>query len=222
MEKIAILAAYNLENSIEDVVKRTKKFVDEVIVISDGSLDNTHQNALKAGALCPKHSYIRGKGFAVRKGIKFSKKFNPEIIILMDSDGQHLPEEIPLMVAPIQNGLADMVVGSRMKGVLRTSPINKLGNFILKFISYLLTRKWFTDTETGFRAFIAKKLYLLELNSMFYEIESELLLKALHKGLIVTEVPITVPFSVPGVTIMDGIKTGIYKIRLGLKLKISR
>lgn len=222
MEKIAILAAYNLENSIGDIVKRTKKFVDEVIVISDGSLDNTHQNALKAGALCPKHSNIRGKGFAVRKGIKFSKKFNPEIIILMDSDGQHLPEEIPLMVAPIQNGLADVVVGSRMKGVLRTSPINKLGNFILKFISYFLTRKWFTDTETGFRAFIAKKLYFLELNSMFYEIESELLLKALHKGLIVIEVPITVPFSVPGVTIMDGIKAGIYKIRLGLKLKISR
>ena len=222
MEKIAILAAYNLENSIGDIVKRTKKFVDEVIVISDGSLDNTHKNALKAGALCPKHSYIRGKGFAVRKGIKFSKKFNPEIIILMDSDGQHLPEEIPLMVAPIQNGLADVVVGSRMKGVLRTSPINKLGNFILKFISYFLTRKWFTDTETGFRAFIAEKLYLLELNSMFYEIESELLLKALHKGLIVIEVPVTVPFSVPGVTFMDGIKAGIYKIRLGLKFKISR
>ena len=222
MEKIAILAAYNLENSIEDIVKRTKKYVDKVIVISDGSLDNTHRNALKAGAFCPKHSYIRGKGFAIRKGINFSKKFNPEIIILMDSDGQHLPEEIPLMVSPIQNGLVDMVVGSRMKGVLRTSPINKLGNYILKIVSYILTGTWFSDTETGFRAFTAKKLYLLELNSMYYEIESELLLKALHKELRVIEVPITVPFSIPGVTIMDGIKAGIYKIRLGLKLKMSR
>jgi len=222
MEKIAILAAYNLENSIEDIVKRTKKFVDEVIVISDGSLDNTHQNALKAGALCPKHSYIRGKGFAVRKGIKFSKKFNPEIIILMDSDGQHLPEEIPLMVAPIQNGLADMVVGSRMKGVLRTSPINKLGNFVLKLTSFVITRQWFSDTETGFRAFNAKKLFLLELNSMFYEIEGELLLKALHKDFKVVEVPITVPFSIPGVTIKDGFKAGFYKFRLGIKLNFLR
>ena len=86
MEKLAILPAYNLANSIEDIISRTKKFVDVVILISDGSNDNTHLKAKTAGAKCPPHTNIRGKGFAIRKGIEFSKKFKPKYIVLMDAD----------------------------------------------------------------------------------------------------------------------------------------
>lgn len=217
---IALLPAYNLETSIGEIVKKTKKFADLIIVVSDGSKDNTNMKANEAGARCPPHSYNRGKGYAIRKGIEFSKTFNPKNIILMDSDGQHLPEEIPIVLSPIIQGKADMVVGSRMKGKLKTSLINKFGNFLLKTISFFVTGRWFTDTESGFRAFDAKKLYELELTSNSYEIESELLLKSLHHGFRVIEVPITVPKAVPGVTLFDGIKTGIYKIKTGLKLKL--
>ena len=101
MEKVAILAAYNLEDSIGEIVERTKKFVDTVIVVTDGSNDNTNLKAREAGAECPTHTYTRGKGFAVRKGIKFSKKFEPKYIILMDADGQHLQEEIPDLLQPV-------------------------------------------------------------------------------------------------------------------------
>ena len=222
MEKVAILAAYNLENSIGEIVERTKKFVDAVIVVTDGSKDETNVKAREAGAECPQHTYTRGKGFAVRKGIEFSKKFEPKYIILMDADGQHLPEEIPDLLQPVIDGEADMVVGSRMKGELRTSTINRIGNFFLKLISFIITKHWFTDTESGFRAFKADKLYSLELNAISYEIESELLLKSLHNGLKVVEVPITVPIAVPGVTVQDGIKMGMYKIKTGLKLKFAR
>ena len=222
MEKLAILPAYNLVNSIEDIINRTKKFVDEVILISDGSNDNTHLKAKKAGAKCPPHTSIRGKGFAIRKGIEFSKKFRPKYIVLMDADGQHLPEEIPKLIEPLKNGCIDMVIGSRMKGTLRTSIVNKLGNFFLKLISYIVIGRWFSDTESGFRAFKADKLYSLDLNTMNYEIEGELLLKSLHKGFEIIEVPITVPIAVPGITIKDGFKMGIYKLKTGLKLKIKR
>ena len=222
MEKVAILAAYNLENSIGEIVERTKKFVDAVIVVTDGSKDDTNVKAREAGAECPQHTYTRGKGFAVRKGIEFSKQFEPKYIILMDADGQHLPEEIPDLLQPVIDGEADMVVGSRMKGELRTSTINRIGNFFLKLISFTITKHWFTDTESGFRVFKADKLYGLELNAISYEIESELLLKSLHNGLKVVEVPITVPIAVPGVTVQDGIKTGLYKIKTGLKLKFAR
>ena len=221
IEKIAILPAYNLENSIGEIVKNTKKFVDLVIVVTDGSKDNTNMTATEAGAMCPPHSNNRGKGYAIRKGIEFSKKFNPHYVIFMDSDGQHLPEEIPQVASPIIEGNADMVVGSRMKGELKTSFINKIGNFLLKIISFCVTGRWFTDTESGFRAFIAKKLYELELTSDSYEIESELLLKSLYHGFRVVEVPITVPKAVPGVTVSDGIKMGIYKMKLGIKLKLQ-
>ena len=129
MEIVAILAAYNLEDSIGEIVERTKKFVDTVIVVTDGSKDDTNVKARETGAECPQHTYTRGKGFAVRKGIEFSKQFEPKYIILMDADGQHLPEEIPDLLQPVIDGKAEMVVGSRMKGELKTSTINRIGNF---------------------------------------------------------------------------------------------
>jgi glycosyltransferase involved in cell wall biosynthesis len=222
MERVAILPAYNLEDSIQDIVARTKKYVDTTIVVTDGSKDNTHKMAEEAGAICPPHTATRGKGFAVRKGIDFSKQFYPKYIILMDTDGQHLPEEIPGLIRSIQQNNADMVVGSRMKGELRTSSINKFGNFCLKLISFFVTRRWFTDTESGFRVINADKLYSLKLESTYYEIESELLIRALQNGFKVIEEPITVPKMVPGVTVFDGLKMGLYKINLGIKYTLSR
>ncbi len=221
METVAILPAYNLEYSIASIIKRTKNFVNLIIVVSDGSKDNTNLMAEKAGAVCPQHTNIRGKGFAVRKGIELSKKYNPKYVILMDSDGQHMPEEIPNLRESIQNGDFDMIVGSRMKGKLKTSNINKLGNFLLKIISFLVTGKWFTDTESGFRLFKASKLYSLDLNANFFEIESELLLKSLYNGFKVGEVPITIPKAVPGIRFLDGLKIGFHKMKLGLILKLK-
>ncbi len=217
----AILPAYNLENSIGDIVKRTQKFVNNVIVVSDGSSDNTQMAALNAGAKCPEYSRKRGKGNAIRRGITFSKQFESKYIVLMDADGQHLPEEIPSVLGPLLEDNADMVVGSRMKGTLRTSWINKVGNYALKTISFLVTRRWFTDTESGFRGFKTEKLYDLDLNSESYEIESELLLRSLHMGYRVQEIPITVPKAVPGVTFYDGIKMGIYKVKMAFSLAIG-
>ncbi|KKM83592.1 hypothetical protein LCGC14_1307820 [marine sediment metagenome] len=222
MKKVAILPAYNLSKSIDKIVERTSKFVDVVIVVSDGSTDDTNLAASEAGAICPPHSNNRGKGYAIRKGIRFSMKFNPKYIILIDADGQHLPEEIPNMLRPIINNLADMVVGSRIRGNLKTSAINKVGNLFLKIISLIMTGRWFSDTESGFRAFKAEMLYKLNLEAVFYEIETELLYKALKKGFKVVEIPITVPKAIPGITIKDGIKVGIYKIITGVKLRFER
>jgi glycosyltransferase involved in cell wall biosynthesis len=222
LEKVAILAAYNLENSMGELIQRVQKFVDLVIVVSDGSTDNTNLKAVEAGAICPPHSDKKGKGFAVRKGIKFSKQFKPKYIILMDADGQHLPEEIPVILKPLKKNKADMVVGSRIKGKLKTSGINKIGNFCLKLISFIVTGKWMSDTESGFRGFKAEKLYKINLESTNYEIESELLLKFLHNRFRVLEVPITVPKAVPGITVYGGMMNGWYKIREGIKLKIKK
>ena len=118
------------------------------------------------------------------------------------------------------NDNADMVLGSRTKGKLRTSTINKIGNVGLKFISFVVTGKWISDTESGFRAFRAKELYKLKLEAMSYDIESDLLLKSINNNLKITEVPITIPVAVQGVTIRDGLKMGWFKIKVGLRLRI--
>lgn len=215
---IAILCAYNLEKTIDEVVKKTSGYVDEVMVVADGSTDKTAEIAGKNGAIVPIPTLKRGKGYAIIKGIEKSKEFSPDIVILMDADGQHIPEEIPLVIAPILNGGFDMVVGSRILGELKTSSINKIGNLGLKLISFMVTGKWMTDTESGFRAFNAKKIYSLNLTSNGFEIESELLLKAIHNNFRIKEVPITVPYQVPGITVRDGIKNGWYKLHKGLEL----
>lgn len=220
-EIIAVLCAYNLESSVGEIVKRTLPYVNKVLVLADGSTDKTDQAAQAAGAIVPEPELVRGKGFAVIKGIEESKKFDPDIVILMDADGQHLPEEIPILTEPILANRADMVVGSRQKGELRTSRINRIGNMGLKVISFIVTSKWLSDTESGFRAFRASRLYELKLNSRGYEIEGELLLRALHNRFRVEEVPIHVPFAVQGVTIIDGIKNGWFKLKLGIKLRYA-
>lgn len=218
---VAILPAYNLEKSIAGIVERTKPFVDHVLVVADGSRDNTGAAARAAGAIVPEPEQVRGKGFAIIKGIAESRKLDAGIVILMDSDGQHLPEEIPVMLKPLKEGRADLVSGSRMMGTLRTSRINKFGNWGLKIISFLVTWKWLTDTETGYRAFLAEKLYDIPLYSRGYEIESELMLRSLCRKLRIVEVPITVPFAVPGVTVWDGFKVGWYKIKMGILFRLG-
>lgn len=218
---VAILPAYNLEKTIGEIVDRTKPFADVVLVVSDGSTDQTAEAARAAGAFVPDPELVRGKGFAVIKGIEASKEFDPDVVVLMDTDGQHLPEEIPVLLKPILSNQADMVIGSRQKGELKTSLINKIGNLGLKLISFLVTLRWISDTESGFRAFNSERLYNLKLISLGYEIEGELLLRALHKGFRVEEVPIHVPFAVPGVTVVDGLKNGWFKLRVGVKLKFA-
>ena len=221
MRVVAVLPAYNLETSIASIVERTRPFVDSVLVVADGSRDGTGAAARAAGAVVPEPEAVRGKGFAIIKGIRESRRLSPDVVILMDSDGQHLPEEIPVLLKPLEEGRADLVSGSRMLGTLRTSRINVIGNWGLRLISFLVTWRWLTDTETGYRAFRAESLYEIPLKSRGYEIESELMLRAMYRKLRIVEVPITVPFAVPGVTVWDGVKVGWYKIRMGLSFRLG-
>ena len=221
MRVVAVLPAYNLETSIASIVERTRPFVDSVLVVADGSRDGTGAAARAAGAVVPEPEAVRGKGFAIIKGIRESRRLSPDVVILMDSDGQHLPEEIPVLLKPLEEGRADLVSGSRMLGTLRTSRINVIGNWGLRMISFLVTWRWLTDTETGYRAFRAESLYAIPLKSRGYEIESELMLRAMYRDLRIVEVPITVPFAVPGVTVWDGFKVGWYKLRTGVRLKLG-
>ena len=218
---VAVLPAYNLEDSIASIVERTRPFVDAVLVVADGSKDRTGAAAQAAGAVVPEPEAVRGKGFAIIKGIQESRKLAPDVVILMDSDGQHLPEEIPVLLKPLEEGRADLVSGSRMLGTLRTSRINVIGNWGLRILSFLVTWRWLSDTETGYRAFRAEALYAIPLKSRGYEIESELMLRAMYRGLRIVEVPITVPFAVPGVTVWDGFKVGWYKVRMGLRFRFG-
>lgn len=222
MRTVAILPAYNLEAGIGDVVRRTLPFVERVIVVADASRDATGEAARRAGALVPEVRSDRGKGRALIRGIAAARELDPDIVVLLDADGQHLPEEIPVLLAPLAAGGVDLVSGSRLRGQLRTSLVNRFGNHVLRLMSFAITGRWLSDTETGFRAFRARALFDMPLSAPSYEIESEIMLRALARKLAIVEVPITVPFAVRGVTVRDGLKVAWYKLRFGLGLRTGR
>src|SRR3712207_973734 len=110
---IAIIPAYNEENNIVNIINSVKKFVNFIIVVDDGSVDQTYQKTSSTGVKVIKNTQNRGKGFALKRRFQTCAKYNPDIVVTIDSDGQHDPEEIPRLIEPIKEGMADMVIGSR-------------------------------------------------------------------------------------------------------------
>ena len=201
MTKItAILPAYNEEVSLGSIVLNTKKYVDNVIVIDDGSTDNTIEIAELAGAKVIRHHSNMGKGAALKTGFDAARA--SEIIITIDSDGQHNPEEIPKLIAPIINGEADIVNGSRyISGNKKDTPsYRRIGQTVLDKATNLSCGLDITDSQSGFRAFARHTLPIFRFSSVDFGIESEMLMDAANAGLRIKEVEISVRYDVDGST----------------------
>ena len=201
MTKItAILPAYNEEVSIGSVVLNTKKYVGSIIVVDDGSTDNTVEIAELAGAQVICHSSNKGKGAALKTGFEAAK--SSEIIITMDSDAQHDPKEIPKLIAPIINGEADIVNGSRyINGNKKDTPsYRRVGQTVLDRATNLGSGLDITDSQSGFRAFARHAIPAFRFSSVDFGIESEMLTDAANAGLRIKEVEINVRYDVDGST----------------------
>jgi len=195
---VAVLPAYNEEIAIGSVVLRTKKCVDDVLVIDDGSIDRTVQIAEAAGARVIVHDNNMGKSAALKTGFDIESKNGTDIIVTLDADGQHNPDEIPRLIAPILAGEADVVNGSRyLNGNGRNTPAyRRIGQRILDCATNINTGQRITDTQSGFRAFAAHTLPVFRFKSNGLAIESEMLADAANAGLKVKEVEIGVRYDV--------------------------
>ena len=186
-----MIPAFDEKKSIADVVQRTAKYVDHVVVVDDSSRDKTAELALRSGATVLRHSRNMGVGAAMITGVEYAQKLRPDIVVTLDADGQHKPEEIPRLIRLIVAGKADCVVGSRFlqESLANTSFIKRVGNKFFTFITSLLAGVKLTDTQTGFRALNKKALFALDLKSKFtYTHEMVIILS--HKGCRIAEVPI--------------------------------
>ena len=195
-----ILPAYNERVSIGSIVLNAKEYADEIIVIDDGSTDITAKIAAIAGAKVIKHHTNKGKGAALKTGFMAVKE--SDIIVTMDSDGQHNPEEIPKLITPIINGEADIVNGSRyINGNKKDTPsYRRIGQTMLDKATNLNSGLDITDSQSGFRAFARHTLPAFRFSCIDFGIESEMLMDAANAGLQIKEVEINVRYDVDGST----------------------
>jgi glycosyltransferase involved in cell wall biosynthesis len=190
-----IIPAYNEEETIGNVITETTSVMDsvgmpyEIIVVNDGSTDKTGLIASEHKVTVLSNQENRGKGFSLRRALRYA---HGDIIVTLDSDGEHSPKEIPDLVNPLFNG-TDIVSGSRFMGCNThvTTKLNRIGNFMFNLTILALTGKSVTDSQTGFRAVKHDVLENLNLESEGYEIETEITVKGLRNGFVFEEKPIT-------------------------------
>jgi glycosyltransferase involved in cell wall biosynthesis len=189
-----VIPAYNEQDTIGKTISDTILTMDslrmpyEIIVVNDGSTDNTEQIASGYKATVLSNGKNRGKGHALRKGFRHAQG---DIVVTIDSDGVHEPKEIPDLIQPLFNGV-DVVAGSRYLGgrMRTTTRLHRIGNTMFNLAIMTLTGKRVTDSQSGFRAFKKEVLEKINLQSLGYDIEVEMTIKSLKNGFVFQEKPI--------------------------------
>lgn len=195
---VVIIPSYNEERFIGSVVLKLLRFPVSVIVVDDGSTDETGDVAAAAGAMVVRQPSNQGKGAALNAGFQQARELNPDAIVIIDADGQHLPEELPRVVQPILDDAADIVVGSRYLSHTSSVPAHRVvGHLLFRWLTSLASGIAISDTQSGYRAFSPRAFQQANFHSHGFSVESEMQFMAFEHGLRVAEVPITIRYSDP-------------------------
>lgn len=191
---VACIPAYNEEKHIAKVIVNTQKYVDKVIVYDDGSTDMTTEIAERLGAIVIKGGKNKGYGAAIKYLLEKAREV-ADIAVTIDSDDQHNPAEIPMLIKPIIDNEADIVIGSRFLNNKDDIPeYRKVGIKAITKTVNILSYKDITDSQSGFRAYSRKALEILSLGEYGMGISTEILIKAKEHNLKIKEVPITIKY----------------------------
>ena len=197
--KITIgIPAYNEEKNIALIITKLKKIADSIIVCDDGSSDLTGEIARELGAVVISHPKNMGYGAAIRSLFLKAKELDLDGLITMDADGQHRIEDINSVFGPINDEVADIVIGSRFLDEKSEEMPNyrKIGIKIITKITNLSIKEKLTDSQSGFRAYNKKALQKVIPSDVGMGVSTEILIKASNLELKVTEVPIKVHYDV--------------------------
>ena len=188
------IPAYNEEKKIADVVRKCMGYADKVIVCNDGSTDDTEKIAKQNGAHVISHSTNQGYGASISTLFDYARRNDTKIMVTLDSDGQHDPDQIPLLIDAITTHGVDVSVGSRFLGDSEVSGYRKAGiKIITSAVNLGITSK-VTDSQSGVRAYSKKAINLLHPTEKGMSVSTEILLKISNNGLSVAEVPISITY----------------------------
>ncbi|HEY1660591.1 MAG TPA: glycosyltransferase family 2 protein [Candidatus Sulfotelmatobacter sp.] len=190
MRTCVLIPAFNEAPFIAKVVERAREHVAEVVVIDDGSGDGTADIARAVGAACLQSSKNCGKASALRTGIAYAREQNFTHVITLDGDGQHLPEDIPVMLRVAEETGADLIIGARPFDRTRMPRSRYLSNVIGSWLASALVGCEVRDSQSGFRLFRLDKLDEGKLRSRCYELEMEILIKMARSGCTIAHAPI--------------------------------
>jgi glycosyltransferase involved in cell wall biosynthesis len=215
-----IIPVFNEATTIANIIERTKAvlkklgFKYEIIVVDDCSTDESLEILEKENAQVISLKKHMGKGYALRVGLTKTKG---QIITTIDSDGSHLPEELPLLLNPILQKKADLVIGSRYsnKKSATYKKLNAIGVHLFNLLIKILTGTEVSDSQSGYRVMKASVLSNMSLNSREYEIESEMLVKTARQRFKIIEVPISFEQRTYGTSSLDPMVDG-FKILLSI------
>ena len=193
-----VIPAYNEATVIGEVVKsarevflKSKKAYDiDIVVVNDGSKDETANEAKKGGAIVINHILNSGAGSATLTGLTYARQHNYDIAATMDADGQHAPDDVLEGIKSIDQGNADLLIGSRLIDSRGMSKIKVLGNKGLSLFTYLLFGINVTDSQSGLRIFSKRAIDGLQWKSTGYEFCSEMIWRAKQARMNVSEYPI--------------------------------
>jgi len=201
---VAGIPAFNEEKTIAQVVLGAQKHADVVVVCDDGSTDLTGEIAGRLGAVVIRHDKNLGYGAALQSLFKWVRESKADVLVTLDSDGKHNPAEIPRLVKPIEDRVAEVVLGSRFldkKGSVEMPAYRQLGVKVITKLTNGSGKNGVSDAQSGFRAYSKRamaQLGAISENGMSISIE---LLRAIQKsGLNVAEVPISCKYAQNGGT----------------------
>ena len=193
--KLVCIPAYNEESYIQDVIEKSLPYADKVIVCDDGSTDDTKNVAKQAGAVVLSHKKNQGYGAAISTLFDYARKENAQIMVTIDGDSQHDPNQIPLLIDALTTHNVDVVIGSRfLDDSTKASGYRKTGIKIITSASNYGTNFKVSDSQSGFRAYSKNAIDAIHPSEQGMSVSTEILLKISNKGLSVAEVSITVSY----------------------------
>ncbi|MGB9082229.1 MAG: glycosyltransferase family 2 protein [Desulfuromonadaceae bacterium] len=222
---LVLIPAYNEATRIAGVIESIKRVVPEnpVLVINDGSRDDTAAVARQAGAIVVTHPFNMGYGVAIQTGYKYARDNNYDYVVQLDADGQHDPACIPDLLAPVMQGKADIAIGSRFLGTSYTPPLaRRLGMALFRKIVSLVTGKVCTDTTSGFQVFNRDviRYFSQDLFPVDYP-DADMLIMLHRAGFCMTEVPVRMFENSEGKSMHSGFKPIYYMFKMLLSIGVT-